>query len=101
MKRIAVTGGGGQIAYSILFRIASGEMLGKDQPIALHILEIPEALEALKGADATLPQDAESLIEAARARPAAKARFCLECGMPIEGSSRFCLECGTPAAVSH
>ncbi|HEY5259828.1 MAG TPA: malate dehydrogenase, partial [Rhabdochlamydiaceae bacterium] len=49
MKRIAVTGGGGQIAYSILFRIASGEMLGKDEPIALHILEVPEALEALKG----------------------------------------------------
>lgn len=49
MKRIAVTGGGGQIAYSILFRIASGELLGKDEPIALHILEVPEALEALKG----------------------------------------------------
>ena len=49
MKRIAVTGGGGQIAYSVLFRIASGEMLGKDEPIALHILEVPEAMEALKG----------------------------------------------------
>lgn len=48
-KRIAVTGAGGQIAYSILFRIAAGEMLGKDQPIALHLLEIPEALESLKG----------------------------------------------------
>jgi malate dehydrogenase len=49
LKRVAVTGGAGQIAYSILFRIASGEMLGKDQPIALHLLEIPEAIEGLRG----------------------------------------------------
>ncbi len=49
LKRIAVTGGAGQIAYSLLFRIASGEMLGFDQPISLHILEVPEAVEALKG----------------------------------------------------
>lgn len=49
LKRVAVTGGAGQIAYSILFRIAAGEMLGKDQPIALHILEVPEVLTALKG----------------------------------------------------
>jgi len=49
LKRIAVTGAGGQIAYSILFQIASGEMLGKDQPVALHLLEVPEGLEALKG----------------------------------------------------
>lgn len=49
IKRIAVTGGAGQINYSLLFRIASGEMLGQDQPIALHILEVPQALDALKG----------------------------------------------------
>jgi len=49
LKRIAVTGGGGQIAYSLLFRIASGELFGKDQPIALHILEVPQAIESLKG----------------------------------------------------
>lgn len=49
LKRVAVTGGGGQIAYSLLFRIASGELFGKDQPIALHILEVPQALESLKG----------------------------------------------------
>ena len=49
LKRIAVTGGAGQIAYSILFQIAAGELLGKDQPIALHILELPGAIEALKG----------------------------------------------------
>ncbi|MCV6639153.1 malate dehydrogenase [Candidatus Albibeggiatoa sp. nov. NOAA] len=47
--RVAITGGAGQIAYSLIFRIASGEMLGPDQPIILHLLEIPQALEALKG----------------------------------------------------
>lgn len=49
VKRIAVTGGAGQIAYNLLFRIASGELFGADQPIALNILEVPMALEALKG----------------------------------------------------
>lgn len=49
LKRIAVTGGAGQIAYSALFRMAAGDLLGKDQPIALHILEVPEALASLKG----------------------------------------------------
>ena len=49
--RVAVTGAAGQIGYSLLFRIASGEMLGKDQPIKLHLLEIPDekAQKALKG----------------------------------------------------
>ncbi len=49
VKRIVVTGGAGQIAYSLLFRLAHGDLLGHDQPIALHILEIPEAMEALRG----------------------------------------------------
>lgn len=48
MKKIVVTGGAGQIAYSLLFRICRGELTGND-PIALHILEIPEALFALAG----------------------------------------------------
>lgn len=47
--RVAITGGAGQIAYSLIFRIASGEMLGTDQPVILHLLEIPAALGALKG----------------------------------------------------
>ena len=47
--RVAVTGAAGQISYSLLFRIASGEMLGKDQPVILQMLEITPALEALKG----------------------------------------------------
>src|SRR5258708_14427008 len=50
--RVAVTGAAGQIGYSLLFRIASGEMLGKDQPMILQLLEIPDekAQKALKGA---------------------------------------------------
>ena len=47
--RVAVTGAAGQIGYSLLFRIASGEMLGKDQPVVLQLLEITPALPALKG----------------------------------------------------
>ncbi len=47
--RVAITGAAGQISYSLLFRIASGDMLGKDQPIILQLLEITPALEALKG----------------------------------------------------
>ncbi len=49
--RVAVTGAAGQIGYSLLFRIASGEMLGRDQPVILQMLEIPDekAQKALKG----------------------------------------------------
>lgn len=47
--RVAVTGAAGQISYSLLFRIAAGEMLGPDQPVILQMLEISPALEALNG----------------------------------------------------
>jgi len=49
--RVAVTGAAGQIGYSLLFRIANGDMLGKDQPVSLQLLEIPDekAQNALKG----------------------------------------------------
>ncbi|MEO6968598.1 MAG: malate dehydrogenase [Rhodanobacteraceae bacterium] len=47
--RIAVTGAAGQIGYALLFRIAAGDMLGKDQPVILHLLEITPALPALQG----------------------------------------------------
>lgn len=47
--RVAITGAAGQICYSIIFRIASGSMLGSDQPVIFQLLEIPSALEALKG----------------------------------------------------
>lgn len=47
--RIAVTGAAGQIGYALLFRIASGSMLGADQPVILHLLEVTPALPALNG----------------------------------------------------
>ena len=47
--RVAVTGAAGQISYSLLFRIASGDMLGSDQPVILQLLEIPPAMNALAG----------------------------------------------------
>ncbi len=49
MKRVAVTGGGGQIAYSLLFRIANGDLLGKDTPIALNILDLPQSMKDMEG----------------------------------------------------
>jgi malate dehydrogenase len=47
--RVVVTGAAGQISYSLLFRIAAGEMLGRDQPVILQLLEITPALKALEG----------------------------------------------------
>ncbi|MEK6806162.1 MAG: malate dehydrogenase [Pseudomonadota bacterium] len=47
--KVAVTGAAGQIAYSLIFRIASGSMLGPDQPVILQLLDIPDSLEKLKG----------------------------------------------------
>src|SRR5687768_3564584 len=63
--RVAVTGAAGQIGYSLLFRIASGEMLGKDQPVILQLLEIPDekAQKALKGVMMELDDCAFPLLE--------------------------------------
>jgi malate dehydrogenase len=63
--RVAVTGAAGQIGYALLFRIASGEMLGKDQPIVLQLLEIPDekAQKALKGVMMELDDCAFPLLE--------------------------------------
>ena len=47
--KVAVTGAAGQICYSLLFRIASGEMLGKDQPVILQLIDIPPAMKAVEG----------------------------------------------------
>src|SRR5205085_11505086 len=47
--KVAVTGAAGQIGYSLVFRIASGALFGSDQPVALHLIEIPAVLEALNG----------------------------------------------------
>lgn len=49
IMRVAVTGAAGQIGYSLLFRIASGEMFGKDTPVAIHLIEIEPAMQALEG----------------------------------------------------
>jgi malate dehydrogenase len=63
--RVAVTGAAGQIGYSLLFRIASGEMLGRDQPVILQLLEIPDekAQKALKGVMMELDDCAFPLLE--------------------------------------
>lgn len=63
IKRIAVTGGAGQIAYSLLFRIAAGEVFGANQPIALHILEVEGAMEGLKGVAMELEDCAFPLLQ--------------------------------------
>ncbi|MCF9034553.1 malate dehydrogenase [Acinetobacter nectaris] len=62
--RVAVTGAAGQIGYSLLFRIASGEMLGKDQPVILQLLEIPveKAQQALQGVKMELDDCAFPLL---------------------------------------
>lgn len=52
--RIAVTGAAGQIGYSLLFRIASGQVFGPDQPVILHLVEIPPAMGALDGVEMEL-----------------------------------------------
>lgn len=60
--RVAITGGAGQIAYSLLFRIGNGEVFGPDQPVILQILEIPQAMDALKGVVMELEDSAQPLI---------------------------------------
>lgn len=60
--RVAVTGGAGQIAYSLLFQIANGNMFGKDLPVALHILEIPSAISSLRGVKMELEDCAFPLL---------------------------------------
>jgi malate dehydrogenase len=65
-KHIAITGGAGQIAYQLLFRIASGEMLGADQPVSLNILELPEALKSLDGVRMELEDCAFPLLRDVR-----------------------------------
>lgn len=66
LKRIAITGAAGQIAYSLLFRIASGDMLGGDQPIALHLLEVPQMEQALGGVAMELEDCAFPLLREVR-----------------------------------
>jgi malate dehydrogenase len=61
--RVAVTGAAGQIGYSLLFRIASGEMLGQDQPVIFQLLEITQAQQAIKGVVMELEDCAFPLLQ--------------------------------------
>jgi malate dehydrogenase len=61
--KVAVTGAAGQIGYALLFRIASGQMFGTNQPLALHLIEIPDALGALDGVVMELHDCAFPLLE--------------------------------------
>ncbi len=75
--RVAVTGDAGQIGYALLFRIASGEMLGKDQPVILQLLEIPDekAQKALKGVMMELEDCAFPLLAGMEAHADANTAF--------------------------
>ncbi len=61
--RVAITGAAGQISYSLLFRIAAGQMLGEDQPLILQLLEIPPAMDALSGVVMELDDCAFPLVQ--------------------------------------
>ena len=73
--RVAVTGAAGQIGYSLLFRIASGEMLGKDQPVILQLLDITPALPALNGVVMELDDCAFPLLQSVHPTDDPKAAF--------------------------
>jgi malate dehydrogenase len=73
--RVTVTGAAGQISYSLLFRVASGEMLGLDQPVKLQLLEIPPAMKALEGVVMELEDSAFPLIETIDLADDAKVAF--------------------------
>jgi malate dehydrogenase len=75
--RVAVTGAAGQIGYALLFRIASGEMLGRDQPVILQLLEIPDekAQKALKGVMMELEDCAFPLLAGMQAHGDANTAF--------------------------
>ena len=61
--RVTITGAAGQIGYALLFRVASGAMLGNDQPIILQLLEITPALDAVKGVVMELDDCAFPLLQ--------------------------------------
>ena len=60
--RVAITGAAGNIGYAAAFRVAAGNMLGPDQPIILQLIEIPPALDALKGVEMELRDCAFPLL---------------------------------------
>ena len=60
--RVAVTGAAGNIGYALLFRIANGDLLGKDQPVIIHLVDLPQALDACKGVVMELQDGAFPLL---------------------------------------
>ncbi len=72
---IAVTGAAGQIGYSLLFRLASGDLLGKDRPVVLHLLEITQAMDALQGVLMELNDCAFPLLHGIHASDDARVAF--------------------------
>ncbi|GAA4405258.1 malate dehydrogenase [Quisquiliibacterium transsilvanicum] len=75
VKRVAVTGAAGQIGYSLLFRIANGDMLGKDQPVILQLLDITAALPAVRGVVMELEDCAFPLLQGVVVTDDPKAAF--------------------------
>src|SRR5436190_17965906 len=75
MARVVVTGAAGQIGYAILFRIASGQMLGPDEKIQLSLLEIPDAVKAADGTAMELDDCAFPLLESIDIHDEAKQAF--------------------------
>lgn len=73
--RVAVTGAAGQIGYALLFRIASGAMLGPDQPVSLQLLEIPPGMKALEGVVMELQDGAFPLLHDVAATDDANTAF--------------------------
>lgn len=63
MKRIAVTGACGQISYSLLFKLISGELLGNEEKITLHLLDLPPFISALEGIEMELKDTASPLLD--------------------------------------
>lgn len=73
--RVAVTGAAGQIGYSLLFRIAAGDMLGPDQPVILQLLEVTPAMDALQGVVMELDDCAFPLVAGIKATDQAEEAF--------------------------
>ena len=72
---VTVTGAAGQISYSLLFRIAAGEMLGSDQPIILSLLEVPQAVQFLDGIKMELEDGAYPLLQGVTTHSSAQSAF--------------------------
>ena len=89
--RVAVTGAAGQIGYSLLFRIANGDMLGKDQPVILQLLEIPDekAQKALKGVMMEIDDCAFPLLAGMSAHSDPMTAFKdIDCALPVGARPR-------------